>query len=276
MTTFAARAITISRPMSFCSNPIQETTMLNQPTIEKLQVMKLHGMAEAFQEQIETADSSQLSFQERFGLLVDRQWTWKEGRALTRRLQLAKFKERGVIEDINYQHPRGLDRKLMRTLATSEWVRLHHNVLLVGKTGIGKTWLACALAHKACRDGFFALHKRMAELFRDLATARADGSIGQFLLRLARIDVLVLDDFAMAPLKDYERRDFLEICDDRYQRRSTILTSQLPVAHWHEQIGDPSIADSIMDRLVHNAYRIELNGESMRKQRSRKPDQDPE
>lgn len=276
MTTFAARAITISRPMSFCSNPIQETTMLNQPTIEKLQVMKLHGMAEAFQEQIETADSSQLSFEERFGLLVDRQWTWKEGRALTRRLQLAKFKERGVIEDINYQHPRGLDRKLMRTLATSEWVRLHHNVLLVGKTGIGKTWLACALAHKACRDGFFALHKRMAELFRDLATARADGSIGQFLLRLARIDVLVLDDFAMAPLKDYERRDFLEICDDRYQRRSTILTSQLPVAHWHEQIGDPSIADSIMDRLVHNAYRIELNGESMRKQRSRKPDQDPE
>jgi DNA replication protein DnaC len=246
--------------------------MLNQPTIERLQVMKLHGMAEAFQEQIETADSSQLSFEERFGLLVDRQWTWKEGRALTRRLQLAKFKERGVIEDINYQHPRGLDRKLMRTLATSEWVRLHHNVLLVGQTGIGKTWLACALAHKACRDGFFALHKRMAELFRDLAAARADGSIGQFLLKLARIDVLVLDDFAMAPLKDHERRDFLEICDDRYQRRSTILTSQLPIAHWHEQIGDPTIADSIMDRLVHNAYRIELSGESMRKQRGRKPD----
>ena len=246
--------------------------MLNQPTIEKLQLMKLHGMADAFREQIETADSSQLSFEERFGLLVDCQWTWKEGRALTRRLQLAKFKERGAIEDINYQHPRGLDRKLMRTLASSEWVRLHHNVLLVGPTGIGKTWLACALAHKACRDGFFALHKRMAELFRDLATARADGSIGQFLLKLARIDVLVLDDFAMAPLKDYERRDFLEICDDRYQRRSTILTSQLPIAHWHEQIGDPSIADSIMDRLVHNAYRIELSGESMRKQPSRKPD----
>ena len=145
---------------------------------------------------------------------------------------------------------------------------------LVGPTGIGKTWLACALAHKACRDGFFALHKRMAELFRDLVMARADGSIGQFLLKLARIDVLVLDDFAMAPLKDHERRDFLEICDDRYQRRSTILTSQLPVAHWHEQIGDPSIADSIMDRLVHNAYRIELSGESMRKQRGRKTDQD--
>jgi len=158
----------------------------------------------------------------------------------------------------------------MRTLATSDWVRQHQNLLFIGPTGIGKTWLACALAHRACRDGFFALHKRMSELFRDLAVARADGSIGHVLARIARVDVLVLDDFAMAPLKDSERRDFLEICDDRYQRRSTVLTSQLPVAHWHEQIGDPSIADSIMDRLVHNAYRIELNGESMRKTRGRK------
>lgn len=246
--------------------------MLNQPTIEKLQVMKLYGMADAFREQIDTAASSQLSFEERFGLLVDRQWTWKEGRALTRRLQLAKFKERGVIEDIDYQHPRGLDRKLMRTLASSEWVRVHHNILLTGPTGIGKTWLACALAHKACRDGFFAMHKRIAELFRELAVARGDGSLGQFLAKLARIDVLVLDDFAMVALKEQERRDFLEICDDRYQRRSTILTSQMPVSRWHEQIGDPTIADSIMDRLVHNAYRIELDGESMRKVQGRKPE----
>ena len=250
--------------------------MLNQPTIEKLQAMKLYGMADAFREQIDTAGSSQLSFEERFGLLVDRQWTWKEGRALTRRLQLAKFKERGVVEDIDYQHPRGLDRKLMRTLATSEWIRVHHNILFTGPTGIGKTWLACALAHKACRDGFFALHKRIAELFRELAVARADGSFGQFLMKLARIDVLVLDDFAMAPLKEQERRDFLEICDDRYQRRSTILTSQVPVNHWHEQIGDPTIADSIMDRLVHHAYRIELDGESIRKVRGRKPEPPPQ
>jgi DNA replication protein DnaC len=246
--------------------------MLNQPTIEKLYTMKLNGMADAFREQLETTAASQLSFEERFGLLVDRQWDWKQDRALTRRLQLAKFKERGVIEDIDYQHPRGLDRKVMRALATSEWVRQRHNILFIGPTSIGKTWLACALAHQACRDGFFALHKRMAELFRDLAVARADGSIGQLLLKLSRIDVLVLDDFAMAPLKDSERRDFLEICDDRYQRRSTILTSQLPVAHWHEQIGDPSVADSIMDHLVHNCYRIELSGESMRKKRGRKPD----
>lgn len=245
--------------------------MLNQATMEKLNTMKLHGMAEAFREQMEMADASQLSFEERFGLLVDRQWIWKENRALIRRLQLAKFKERGVVEDIDYQHPRGLDRKLIRTLATSDWVRQHHNILFIGPTGIGKTWLACALAHRACRDGFFALHKRMSELFRDLALARADGSIGHLLAKLARVDALVLDDFAMAPLKDNERRDFLEICDDRYQRRSTILTSQLPVAHWHEQIGDPSIADSIMDRLVHNAYRIELSGESIRKQRGRRP-----
>jgi len=276
MTTSAVRTITIRLPTTFYTKAPSGEQMLNQPTIEKLQAMKLHGMAEAFQEQIEIPESSELSFEERLGLLVDRQWTWKEARALTRRLQLARFKERGVVEDIDYQHPRGLDRKLIRTLATSDWVRLHHNVLLVGPTGIGKSWLACALAHKACRDGFFALHKRMAELFRDLIMARADGSIGQFLLKLARIDVLVLDDFAMAPLKDQERRDLLEICDDRYQRRSTILTSQLPVAHWHDQIGDPTLADSIMDRLVHNAYRIELNGESMRKQRGRKTDQEPQ
>jgi len=231
-------------------------------------------MAEAFREQFQTADSNQLSFEERFGLLVDRQWDWKQNRALTRRLQHARFKERGVMEDVDYQHPRGLDRKLMRTLATSDWVRQHLNILCIGPTGIGKTWLACALAHKACRDGFLALHKRMPELFRDLATARADGSLGSLLGKLSRIDVLVLDDFAMAPLKDGERRDFLEICDDRYQRRSTILTSQLPVPHWHEQIGDPSVADSIMDRLVHNAYRLELDGESIRKKRGRKPDQE--
>jgi DNA replication protein DnaC len=246
--------------------------MLNQPTIEKLYAMKLNGMAEAFREQQESTNASQLSFEERFGLLVDRQWDWKQNRALTRRLQVARFKERGTVEDIDYQHARALDRKLIRTLASSEWVRQHFHLLFIGPTGIGKTWLACALAHKACRDGFSALHKRMAELFRDLGVARADGSIGQLLVKLSRIDVLLLDDFAMAPLKDTERRDFLEICDDRYQRRSTILTSQVPVAHWHEQIGDPTLADSILDRLVHNAYRIELTGESMRKQRGRKTD----
>jgi DNA replication protein DnaC len=249
--------------------------MLNQPTIEKLQTMKLHGMADAFRAQIETIHANQLGFEERFGMLVDQQWLWKENRALTRRLQSARLKERGVIEDIDYQHPRGLDRKLVRTLSASDWVRQNQNVLLIGPTGIGKSWLACALAQKACRDGFSVMHKRTTELFRELAVAHVDGSIGRVLLKYSRIDVLVLDDFAMAPLKDSERRDFLEICDDRYQRRSIILTSQVPMAHWHEQIGDPTIADSILDRLVHNAYRIELNGESMRKKRAKKLEEPP-
>ena len=246
--------------------------MLHQPTIEKLHTMKLHGMADAFRAQLETTELHQLSFEERFALLVDQQWLRKENRALARRLQAAKLNQRAVIEDVNYQYPRGLDRQLWRTLASSQWVCQKLNLVLLGPTGIGKSWLACALAQKACRDGFSVLHKKTSELFRELAMAHADGSIGRMLLRLAQIDVRLLDDFAMAPLKDSERRDFLEVCDDRYQRRSMILTSQMPVAHWHEQIGDPTIADSILDRLLHNAYRMELNGESMRKTLGRKPE----
>ena len=250
--------------------------MLNEQTVEKLHGMKLFGMAEGFRAQRESAEASGLSFEERFALLVDQQWTWRENRALARRLRGAKLKERGVIEDINYQHPRQLDRKLVRSLITSDWVRQRHNLIFIGPTGIGKSWLACALAHKACRDGFTVLHKRTAELFRDLVVAHADGTFGRMLLKLSRIDVLLLDDFAMTPLKDTERRDFLEICDDRYQCRSLILTSQVPVEHWHEQIGDPTIADSILDRIVHDAYRIELNGESLRKNKGRKSEEDGE
>jgi DNA replication protein DnaC len=247
--------------------------MLNQPTMEKLHAMKLYGLADAFRTQLETTDSHQLSFEERFALLVDQQWQWKENRALSRRLRAAKLKQRAVIEDVNYHHPRRLDRKLLRTLASSDWVRRKLNIVFNGPTGIGKSWLACALAQKACRDGFSVLHRKTSELFRELAIAHADGSLGRMLLRLAQIDVLLLDDFAMAPLKDSERRDFLEVCDDRYQRRSMILTSQMPVAHWHQQIGDPTIADSILDRLLHNSYRLELEGESMRKTLGQKPDE---
>jgi DNA replication protein DnaC len=248
--------------------------MLNQPTIEKLHTLRLYGMADAFRTQLETSATHELSFDERFALLVDEQWLWKQNRALARRQKAAKLKQRATIEDVNYHHPRGLDRKLFRTLASSEWVRQKLNLVFTGPTGIGKTWLGCALAQKACRDGFTVLHKKSSELFRELSVAHADGSIGQVFLHLARIDVLLIDDFAMAALKDSERRDFLEICDDRYQLRSMILTSQMPVAHWHEQIGDPTVADSILDRLLHNAYRVELKGESVRKTLGRKPEQE--
>jgi DNA replication protein DnaC len=245
--------------------------MLNQQTIEKLHTLRLHGMAEAFRAQPQQAGVTELSFEERFALLVDQQWNWKQNRALARRLDKAKLRHRACVEDIDFRHPRGLDRTLLRSLTQdSSWVRQHQNLFLIGPTGIGKSFLACALAEKACRDGFTAWYTRAPGLFRDLALARADGSSSSFLARLAKIDVLLVDDWAMAPLADAERRDFLEICEDRYQVRSTILTSQLPVTRWHEQIGDPTLADSILDRLVHNAHRIEMKGESMRKKRNGK------
>jgi DNA replication protein DnaC len=175
------------------------------------------------------------------------------------------------VEDIDYRASRGLDKSVIRALVQkSAWAEQHENVFVLGPTGVGKSFVACALAQKACRDGYSALYLRAAALFRDLTIARADGSLRSLLARLSRIDVLVIDDWAMAPLAETERRDFWEICEDRYQTRSTILTSQLPVARWHEQIGDPTAADGILDRLVHNAHRIELSGESMRKRRTQK------
>jgi len=245
--------------------------MLNQQTLEKLHTLRLHGMAAAFRAQSEQSGIGELSFQERFALLVDQQWNWRQNRAWERRLTKAKLRHRASVEDLDFRTPRGLDRALLRSLTQdSAWVREQQNIFLLGPTGIGKSFLACALAEKACRDGFTALYTRAAQLFRDLALARADGSLRTVLARWARLDVLVVDDWAMAPLADTERRDFLEICEDRYQRHSTILTSQLPVAKWHEQIGDPTLADSILDRLVHNAHRIEMRGESMRKKRGGK------
>lgn len=246
--------------------------MLTQPTIEKLHALRLRGMAEAFREQQQDPEMHRLSFEERLGLLVDRQWNWRENRALARRLRNARLEGAACVEDIDYRTPRGLDRQLVRSLtADSAWVREHQNLFVIGPTGIGKTWLARAFGQKACRDGYTAWCTKAAELFRELAMARADGSHRKLLWRLSRIDLLIVDDWAMAPLADAERRDFLEICDDRYQLRSTLLTSQLPVPAWHAQIGDPTMADSILDRLVHNAHRIELKGESMRKKCGSKP-----
>jgi DNA replication protein DnaC len=243
--------------------------MLNQQTLEKLHALRLTGMAEGYGRQLEDPSVASLSFEERFGLVVDHHWSWRENQAMARRLKRSRLNSEPCVENIDYRHPRGLDRQLMRSLIGCQWVAQHLSALLTGPAGIGKSWLAQALAQKACRDGYTVLYRPAPKLFRDLAVARADGSLGRLLETIARTDVLVVDDFAMAPLADQERRGFLEICDDRYGRRSTILTSQLPVASWHRQIGDPTLADSILDRLVHNAYRIELTGESIRKKNGR-------
>ena len=239
--------------------------MLMQPTLEKLYAMKLIGMAEAIRRQSQDPEAAQLSFEERVAMIVDQQWDWRQQKALTRRMKNARFKVQAVVEDIDYRQPRRLDRSVIRSLSGGDWVAQHHNLIITGPCGVGKSFLACALAQKAVRDGFTALYTRAPRLLRDLGVARADGSFGTLLDRIARIDVLVVDDWAMAPLADGERRDFLEICDDRYATRSTVLTSQVPITHWHDQIGDPTVADSILDRLVHNAHRIELQGASMRK-----------
>ena len=245
--------------------------MLSQPTIEKLIALRLEPMVEAwrgFQQ-----DGDNLSFEDKMALMTDRLWTSRQNQALARRLQHAKLRGNACVEDIDFRSSRGLDRGQIRSLANeSAWVGRHENLFVVGPTGAGKSYLACALAHKACRDGYTALYTRAQALFRDLALARADGSLRHLLARLAKPDVLIVDDWAMAPLQETERRDFWEICEERYQTRSTVLTSQLPVADWHRQIGDPTLADGILDRLVHNAHRIELRGESMRKNKNRRSD----
>ncbi len=244
--------------------------MLNQQTIEKLYAMRMRGMAEAFTRQQEDPGSAQLGFEERFGLLVDRQWNWRQNRALERRIRDARLQGTACVEDIDFRAARGLDKQVVRGLIhDSDWVRRHQHIFLIGPTGIGKTYLARAFGQKACRDGFTAYFATAAQLFRELEMARADGSYAKRLRALGQVDVLIVDDWAMAPMAEAERRAFLEICDERYLTRSTLLTSQLPVAKWHAQIGDPTVADSILDRLVHAAHKIELQGESMCKRKSR-------
>ncbi|HYZ85168.1 MAG TPA: IS21-like element helper ATPase IstB [Bryobacteraceae bacterium] len=244
--------------------------MLDQPTIEKLIAMRLQGMVDALESLERDEEAASLGFHEKLAMLVDRQYTWRQNLALAQRLKRAKLRGNASVENIDYRAARGLDRGMVRALAAeSQWVARHENIFVTGPTGVGKSYLACALAQKACRDGFQVYYSRASALFRDLALARADGSLRNMLTRLSRVDVLVIDDWAMAPLSENERRDFWEICEDRYQTRSTVLTSQVPVKSWHEQIGDPTVADGILDRLVHNAHRIELKGESMRRAEAR-------
>jgi DNA replication protein DnaC len=241
-----------------------------EPTIEKMNAMKLFGMRDALAEQMELSSYDELSFEERIGMLVDREWIDRENRKLERRMKAAKLKVPASMEDIDYRASRGLDASLMRSLADCRWVKDSSSILIVGPTGTGKTFLSCALADQAMRKGYSALYFRTPRLFSALLLARADGSWPRFLARLEKADVIVVDDFGLAPLTDGERRQFLEVLEDRSGTKATVVASQLPVASWHEVIGEPTVADAILDRLVHNAHRIELKGASMRKRRAAK------
>jgi DNA replication protein DnaC len=242
--------------------------MLTHPTLDKLQHLKFTGMAAALAEQMQMPDIEELAFEERLGLLVDRELTERENRRLSSRLRRARLKHNAALEDIDYRHPRGLDKSLIQFLATCQWVKEHLNILITGPTGVGKTWIACALAHKACREGYTAGYLRLPRLLQDMAIAKGDGRYPKLLATLAKTDVLVLDDWGLAKLAGEQRRDLLEILEDRHATRSTLATSQLPIETWHDIIGDPTLADAILDRLVHNAYRINLKGASMRKRKA--------
>jgi len=239
--------------------------MLNEQTFDKLYLMKLLAMAEGFKEQLQQPSSHDLSFDERFGMLVDRQWIWKENKRLKQLLKEAKLKLQASVEDIDYKTPRGIEKSVMMNLISCNWIRNHQNLLISGPTGAGKTFLACAVAQKACREGFRTLYLRSPQFFYQIALARADGSYGTLMKRLSKAHLLVLDDLALTPLNDTERRDLLEVTEERHGSSSTLITSQLPIENWHDHIGDPTIADAILDRLIHNAHRIQLKGGSMRK-----------
>jgi DNA replication protein DnaC len=242
--------------------------MLNEPTLEKLRAMRLDGMAASWLEQQKDTAATKLAFDERFGMLVDSEWMHRENKRLGRALKEAKLKlSQACVEDIDYPARRELDKAVVRQLSSCRWVEEHQAILITGPTGTGKTYVACALAQQACRKGFRAVYRRSSRLFDELRLAHADGSYVRMLTRLARVDVLIIDDFAIAPVSDEERRHLLELLEDRYGTRSTIVTSQLAPADWHDYLADPTLADAICDRIVHHAHRLVLKGPSRRKEK---------
>lgn len=245
--------------------------MLMHPTLDQLRTLRLEGMAKAFEEQLQTQGIEDLRFEDRLALLIDREAIERANRRLKTRLRKAKLRQKNAcVEDVDHRSQRGLDKGLFLSLASCEWIAQHRNVLITGPTGVGKTFLACALANKACREGYSVRYLRMPRLFEDLRLAHADGRYPKLMAEFAKTDLLVLDDWGIAPLEDADRRELLEILEDRHDRRSTMATSQLPVDAWYEALDHPTLADAILDRLVHNAYRLELRGESMRRQRALK------
>ena len=239
--------------------------MLLHPTLEKLTTMRFSGMAAALEGQMKMNGLEEMGFEERLGLLLDHELAVRETRRMKTRLSKAKLRQNGSIEDVDFRHPRGLDKSLVLRLSDCQWIKDHNNLIITGPTGVGKSYLACAFAQKACREGFSALYLRMTKLFEDMSLAKGDGRYLKLLTSFAKADLLVLDDYGLMPLNQEQRHDFLEILEDRHSLKSTLVTSQLPIEHWHEQIGDPTLADAILDRLVHSSHKIKLKGDSMRK-----------
>jgi DNA replication protein DnaC len=239
--------------------------MLANHTLERLTALGLAGMAKALDDQQRQPDVTALTFEERLGLMIDREVTERENRRLITRLKFASLRQAAVVEDIDLRTPRGIDRAFFAKLVDGGWIDRKQNLLITGPTGVGKSWISCALGHKACRDNRSVLYHRLPRLFEALALARGDGRYARLLKTLSRVELLILDDWGLAPLTTEQRRDLLEIIDDRHQRGSTIITSQVPIEHWHEIIADPTIADAVLDRIVHNAHRLAIKGDSMRK-----------
>jgi DNA replication protein DnaC len=242
--------------------------MLIHPMAERLRGLGLAAMADAFLDMHNQSAADDLSRQDWLGLLIDREVTARDNKRLGRRLNLARLRQNAVVEDADLRTPRGLDRGLFQSLTTCAWIRDSHHVLIGGPTGVGKSWLACALGHKACRDGFSVLYRRAPRLFADLATARGEGRLARLMRRLERTRLLIIDDWGPEPLNAEQRRDLLEIVEDRYNTGSLIITSQVPIGRWYEIVGDPTLAEAVLDRVVHAAHRIELKGESLRKLRA--------
>jgi DNA replication protein DnaC len=248
--------------------------MLVNHSHERLIALRLTGMAKAFDDQLRQPDIDALAFEQRLGLMIDREITERDNRRLVTRLKFASLRQTAIIEDIDLRTPRGIDRAFLAKLVDGDWISRKHNLLITGATGTGKSWIACALGHKACRDNRSVLYHRLPRLFEALALARGDGRYARLLKMLSRVELLILDDWGLAPLTSEQRRDLLEIVDDRHQRGSTIITSQLPVDRWHDVIAEPTIADAVLDRIIHNSHRLALKGDSMRKITAQRPNLD--